>query len=383
VQSGSRIGQWTLEDELGRGGNAIVWRARRDDGLDAALKVLQGRRRDSEAFRRFRDEIAILKRLGSHPGILPLIDADLPDEPRAPAWLAMPEAETTRTALDQAPVDLVVGAVATFAETLTDLQRRRIAHRDIKPENLYRYEERWLIGDFGLVEYPEKDSVTRPGQRFGPNHFVAPEVVADAATAEGPPSDLYSLAKTLWVLLTGQRWPPPGEHRLDRPEYLVTTYLSGDRVQLLDPVIARATRHNPAERQTTENFARQLRVWLSPGSNDEPRLPTLSALGERISAYDAKRLERTLVFQDVAPRFNNVFYTLKDHLDRIHRAISNAVPTGLGYGPNPFTARTKTRLASAAHPHGLVHVSAFGRYRSRQPWSPPLLRWDRRRADPR
>jgi hypothetical protein len=58
-------------------------------------------------------------------------------------------------------------------------------------------------------------------------------------------------------------------------------------------------------------------------------------LRERIANYDAERLERTRVFQDVAPRFDNAFYELKNRLDRVHRAISEAIPTGLGYSDNP------------------------------------------------
>ncbi len=201
-QRGSRIGDWLLEERLGKGGNAEVWRAGRPDGTGAAIKILQQRRSDSEPYKRFRDEVGILRSLGARPGLLPLIDASLPARPSQgnPAWLAMPVATPIKEALGDGPrLEQVVEAIAAVADALASLAAEGIAHRDVKPSNLYRYSGAYAVGDFGLVDFPDKQALTVPGRRLGPLFFLAPEMLSSPESADGRPSDVYSLAKTLWV----------------------------------------------------------------------------------------------------------------------------------------------------------------------------------------
>src|SRR5690349_21560249 len=90
----ANVKPWKLIEFLGKGGNAEVWRAFRDDGANVALKILNSKNPDSEPYKRFQAEISILRSLGAQPGILPLIDSFLPSQPSVqnPAWLAMPVA---------------------------------------------------------------------------------------------------------------------------------------------------------------------------------------------------------------------------------------------------------------------------------------------------
>ena len=94
---GEVVGKWELVDQLGEGGNAEVWRAS-DGEADVALKILHQRRADSEPYQRFRQEVQVLRQIGSHPCIVPLLDAELPEAPSKarPAWLAMPIAVHSR-----------------------------------------------------------------------------------------------------------------------------------------------------------------------------------------------------------------------------------------------------------------------------------------------
>lgn len=66
-----------------------------------------------------------------------------------------------------------------------------------------------MIGDFGLMTYPEKNPRTEHGRKLGPTDYMAPEMRQDADRADPGPADVWALGKTLWVLLTGQSLGPP------------------------------------------------------------------------------------------------------------------------------------------------------------------------------
>ncbi len=91
----------------------------------------------------------------------------------------------------------IVEAVERIARTLTSLAAEGVSHQDIKPANLFRLNGEWVVGDFGLVKYPEQEAVTRQGRALGPYYFMAPEMRRNADTADAELADVYSLAKTL------------------------------------------------------------------------------------------------------------------------------------------------------------------------------------------
>ena len=210
LRTGDTIREWTLVKRIGKGGNGQVWRAAQKDGLEVALKVLFVQKKNSYPYKRFVAEIKLLSQLGKHRGILPLVDYYLPDQPSAddPACFSMPIAtplsESLKTGL---ALDAIVEAVATFAETLADLAAKGISHRDIKPGNLYEYDGRWVIGDFGIADYPDKEALTTSGRKLGPLYFMPSEMLENPDTADGSKADVFSLAKTLWTLATGQNYP--------------------------------------------------------------------------------------------------------------------------------------------------------------------------------
>lgn len=202
-----RFGPFMVVGQIATTAHSRVWEATDSDGQHVAVKELKAHRIDAEPYRRFRDEVAF-HTAGPHPGVLPVLDAHVPATASRedPAWLAMPIAETVAMALGTGPtLDEVVDAVRAYAVTLARLAETGVHHRDLKPDNLFRHEAQWVVGDFGLVTWPGKQALTEPGQKLGPAHFVAPEMVQNPASADPGPADAWSLAKVLWVLASGQR----------------------------------------------------------------------------------------------------------------------------------------------------------------------------------
>ena len=268
LKAGDTVDGWTLTKRLGRGGNGEVWVAEHQTLGRAALKLLKLRFQGEEQKRylRFRDEARMHERLAErHSGVLPFLGCSLPVSPTrdAPAWLATRVAEKARDALDGSPLREAVEAVASVAETLAALHEEGFSHRDVKPDNLFRFEGRWVVGDFGLVDYPDTESLTETGERLGPFHYLAPEMQEEANRSDGRKADVFSLGKTLWVLATEQHVPPPGELRADNDQVNIRAYRGDPRSYQLDLLVERATKLDPAARLTMAGFAAELRAWLA------------------------------------------------------------------------------------------------------------------------
>lgn len=254
-----KIGPWKVLEFVAQGGNGVVYKAVRQ-GDAIALKVLKAR--SGEAYERFTREIGFLREHQDVPGVLPLIDAYLPEVPsRADrAWLAMPLAIPIEQVLEGRPLQDAVDAVRRISETLADLKKRSgVAHRDIKPGNLYELDGQWLIGDFGLISIPGAEPLTGDGRQVGPVNYTAWEMIDHPSTADPHPADVYSLGKTLWVLATGQHWPPLGHQRAGSSS--IGDYRAHRNAPRLDELVERMTRDDPVQRPTMEAVAADLSAW--------------------------------------------------------------------------------------------------------------------------
>ncbi len=90
------------------------------------------------------------------------------------------------------------------ADALTYLHGNKIVHRDIKPSNILMTSDgRVKLADLGLVKDLDSASpLTRTKMALGTLQFVSPEQFNDAGAAD-PRSDIYSLAATIYMALTG------------------------------------------------------------------------------------------------------------------------------------------------------------------------------------
>jgi serine/threonine protein kinase len=210
LSEGKRVGDWTCLHPRGEGGNADVWEAAHHQGHHGAVKVVRDQRPDRAAYTRFVREIETLRSLTPRPGVVGVLDDHLPEQPSRGdfAWLVMPVAQPLRTALSGRSVADVVAAFGDVADTLAELHESGLAHRDIKPANLYWHDNRAAVGDFGLVELPDVETLN-DGRIPGAFGFIADEVLADPLGSAGAPADVFALAKSLWVILADQGEFPP------------------------------------------------------------------------------------------------------------------------------------------------------------------------------
>ena len=322
------IGQWRLIDPLGQGGNAEVWRA--TDGHETvALKILNQRRGNSEPYRRFRQEIEALEQIGTQPGIMPLLCSNLPEQPSTdqPAWLAMPIGVPLADSLSLVGLRDVVSAVAQISSTLAELhERNHIHHRDIKPSNLYMLDEQPVISDFGLVDLPEAADLTAPGYPLGPRYFLPYEMIADPMRADPAPADVFSLAKTLWVLSVDQRWPPQGEQHASNTAYSIGTFRPHALSHHLDELIERCTQHDPIARPSMRQVANDLRAWLDLDSRTPQQATDLSAIWNRLREVAEPKLRQAREETIQRQCFHSATRKLQELLAPLHSEIRRQFP---------------------------------------------------------
>lgn len=288
--SNDEVGGWRLGERLGKGGNGEVYRAEKN-GVIGAIKLLGQRNLTSARIARFRDEVQAMRNCADIPGVLPVLAADLDPPKGAQPWFTMGLARPIGKQLSKEPtLRNVVEAVSSIALVLQAMHARGISHRDIKPENLFFYEGAWAVGDFGLVSFEGKTSETTYGERIGPLYYIAPEMLNGAAEADGRFADVFSLAKTLWVLSTGQRFPLPGAYDTTHEAFRIGSYVSEDRTGPLDNLIANATAFSPAARPSMNQMVAELVAWLAP----RPRPSIQIALDTSAFAAELERRRLTM-----------------------------------------------------------------------------------------
>lgn len=270
LKVGLDIGHWTLRKRLGRGGNGEVWRAEDSTGREAALKVLT--KPKVIARKRFSDEIRIMQSCGVE-GVVPLIDAATFDPGGdGLAWYAMPVGTPISKSRLVDELGDLVSAFVRLVKTLAALHVKDVSHRDIKPANIIVIDGEPFFGDFGLVDFPDKDGLTGLREQIGPKWTMAPEIRRTEQDADLRPADVYALAKSFWILLTGTE--DGFEGRYDGSARVSITQYCGDEfADPLEQLLTDSTDHDPERRPGANEFAERLEDWLETTASFQKRNP--------------------------------------------------------------------------------------------------------------
>jgi serine/threonine protein kinase len=268
---GEQLAGYQVQDQIGRGGMAIVYRA-----LDlrlgrvVALKVLAPHLGEDEAFRqRFIRESRAAAGV-DHPHIIPVFEAG---EAGGVLFIAMRYVGhgDVRSLIDTAgrlTSSRTAAIIAQAASALDAAHAHGLVHRDVKPGNMLLAlasddSDHVYLSDFGLSKHSVNPStLTSTGQFLGTLDYVSPEQI------QGHPvdgrADQYALACTTFEMLTGA---PPFRHddsmavmwaQLESEPPRVTDRRP-DLSPAVDEVIAIALAKSPADRyQTCRDFAQAL-----------------------------------------------------------------------------------------------------------------------------
>jgi eukaryotic-like serine/threonine-protein kinase len=204
------FGDYELLEELGRGGQGVVYRARQKSlNRTVALKVIGlGQWATKAHLKRFRLEAEAAANL-DHPCIVPIYEIG---ERESSCYFSMKLVEGGQ--LDEVvrrepmPIRRTAEVIAKLARTVHYAHEHGILHRDIKPGNvlLDRNGEPHLT-DFGLARLVEtKSTVTHTMDVLGTPSYMAPEQAIGNNACVSSATDVYGLGAVFYQLLTGH--PP-------------------------------------------------------------------------------------------------------------------------------------------------------------------------------
>src|SRR5213076_284489 len=202
------FGDYELLEEIGRGGQGVVYRARQKSlNRTVALKVIGvGHWATESHLRRFRLEAEAAASL-NHPFIVPIHEIRERD---GCCYFSMNLIEGGQ--LDEAvkrqviSIRRAVELIAKLARTVHYAHENGILHRDIKPGNvLLDKEGEPHLTDFGLARLVEtENNVTRTTEMLGTPSYMAPEQARGNNAELTGATDIYALGAVLYQLLTGQ-----------------------------------------------------------------------------------------------------------------------------------------------------------------------------------
>src|SRR5207249_2417733 len=204
------LGDYELLEEIGRGGQGVVFRARQKNlNRIVALKVISlGQWANKAHLKRFRLEAEAAARL-EHHGIIPIHEVGEGD---GSCYFSMKfiEGGQLDEVVKQSPMSVRRAAelIAKVARTVSYAHEHGILHRDIKPGNiLLDAKGEPHLTDFGLARLVESESsVTQTLDVLGTPSYMAPEQALGNNAAVSSATDVYGLGAVLYQLLTGH--PP-------------------------------------------------------------------------------------------------------------------------------------------------------------------------------
>lgn len=254
---GEQFGRYLIQDKIGQGGMAWVYRA--VDTLlqrPVALKILGPQlHADSEFVQRFEREAVLVANL-RHPAIVRIYDIGKQDQFRYIAMELIDGCTLADLAHQHGPLGLgyVITILEPIAQALAYAHSQKAIHRDIKPQNIMLDSQgRVLLTDFGIAQRilgSETEKLTQTGTFIGTPEYLAPEQ-AETRPLDGR-CDLYALGVVAYELLTG-RVPFIGTVMQLIVAHIQTTpappsLIKRDLPMGLDAVLLKALAKNPQDR---------------------------------------------------------------------------------------------------------------------------------------
>lgn len=294
--SGTTLAGYALQDRVGEGGTAVVYRAEHPSHGTVAVKVLREKlRSDQTAIARFLREASYGTRV-QHPNVVRTIeigDAGTGLHFLCTEWATGELLESYAKRNAPLPPPEVAEIVGQIADAVQAAHAAGIIHRDLKPDNLmYDPATRQVkLLDFGIAAQTDlapEERLTRAGFFVGTLMYVAPEALSGQLVTAA--ADQYSLATIAYFLLSGSLPYAAKSQRemftqlLSQPPIPLSSTKRGAQVDpAVEAVVMKGLSRTPGDRYPdVVTFARELRAAIEqPPARKEPLFSRMKSLLHR------------------------------------------------------------------------------------------------------
>ena len=237
--------RYRIDEELGRGGASVVYKAKDEDsGKTLAVKVLLpepvGAKEENKPtiLARFKREYLACARL-DHPNVIKVHHFGvLDDGSRFIVMDYLPHPNLDDFIDDNGPLSLVqaMDLGKQLARALGYCHKEGIIHRDLKPANiLVANDGKVTVLDFGMAKDIDAKTLTKTGEIFGTPMYMAPEQIRGHRATEL--TDIYQVGLILYEALSGRP-----AFKASKLSELIKMIVDGD----VPPLSARAPQATPA-----------------------------------------------------------------------------------------------------------------------------------------
>jgi len=255
-----KYGKWIIDRALNEGGQGHTFVVHSEDDQKKKPFVLK-RLKNRNRIHRFVSEIQAVTKL-SHKNILQIVDFDPDADHPYLVTEYCAKGELSEKLLSQMPLLSRLRMFEQICDAVAYAHSQKIIHRDLKPENIFLRDDMTpVVGDFGICH------VANGGERFtlteeavGPFRYMAPELEDGRTDNVQPSTDVYSLGKLLYWMLSGRAFARE-KHREENFDLAKNTH--GSEFHLINHFLDRMIVADPAKRITTgKQVLEELRVLI-------------------------------------------------------------------------------------------------------------------------
>jgi serine/threonine protein kinase len=205
--------KYTLDEVIGIGGMAVVYRATHRNRAQFAIKMLHPELSVRESVRKRFLREGYAANSVQHPGVVLVVDDDVAEDGAAFLVMEMLRGQSLESILSRSggrlPVPVACGVLDQLLDMLAAAHANGIVHRDLKPANLFLTTEGTLkVLDFGIARVHDAMATggesTGTGVLLGTPAFMAPEQARGKPDEIDARTDLWAAAATFFMLVSGQ-----------------------------------------------------------------------------------------------------------------------------------------------------------------------------------